>query len=68
MYSLPENQHKAHKAQVDKKLDWSKPVAPSRDDLVQRKDGTFISRSASPLIDSEVVVAGFLRDGNSRLS
>lgn len=68
MYKISESQHAAHKAHLDKTLDWSKPVAPSRDELVQRKDGNFISRSASPLVDSEVVVAGFLRDGNSRLS
>lgn len=64
MYSLPEDQHKAHKAKVDQKIDWSKPAAPPRDALVQRKDGTLISKTASPLIDSEVVVAGFLNQFN----
>jgi hypothetical protein len=68
MYTLSKDQHKAHKARLDQTLDWSQPVAPGRDELAQRKDGTFISRSASPLVDSEVVVAGFLRNGNSRLS
>jgi len=68
MYKISESQHAAHKAHLDKTLDWSKPVAPSRDELIERKDSTLISRSASPLVDSEVVVAGFLRDSNSRIN